>query len=82
MLDGIRLAITLFTVAPLKAARADRETARRAMPWSPLVGAALGGVVAAVLFLAREAFPGPTVWLHADRTELFIPPLLASAVRY
>ena len=80
MLDGLRLAVTLFTVAPLKAARADRETARRAMLWSPLVGAALAGVAAAVLFLARKAFPGPTVWLHADRTELFIPPLLASAL--
>lgn len=80
MPDGLRLAITLFTVTPLKGARADRETARRAMLWSPLVGAALAGVAAAIVFVARKVFPGPDVWVHAVRTELFIPPLLASAL--
>lgn len=78
--DGLRLALTLFTVAPLRAARADRETARGAMVWSPLVGAVLAAIAAGVLLLARKAFPGPTVWVHDVRTELFIPPLLASTL--
>jgi adenosylcobinamide-GDP ribazoletransferase len=78
--DGLRLAVTMFTVAPLKAARADRDVARRAMLWSPLVGAILAGVAAGVLFVARNVFPGPDVWVHANRTELFIPPLLAAAL--
>jgi adenosylcobinamide-GDP ribazoletransferase len=78
--DGLRLAVTMFTVAPLRAARGDRDTARRAMLWSPLVGLVLAAIAAGVLFLARQVFPGPTVWIHADRTQLFIPPLLASAL--
>jgi adenosylcobinamide-GDP ribazoletransferase len=78
--DGLRLAVTMFTVAPLKAARADRETARGAMLWSPLVGAILAGITAAVLVVARQVFPGPDVWVHANKTELFIPPLLAAAL--
>jgi len=78
--DGLRLAVTMFTVAPLQAARADRETARRAMLWSPLVGAILAGIAAAVILIARNVFAGPDVWLHANRTELFVPPLLASAL--
>ncbi len=80
MLDGLRLAVTLFTVAPLKAARADRAAGRRAMLWSPLVGAALAVIAAGVVYVARKVFPGPDVWVHADRTALFIPPLLASAL--
>ena len=80
MPDGLRLAITLFTVAPLRAARADRMTARQAMLWSPLVGAVVAGIAAAVVYVARKVFPGPDVWVHAIRTELFIPPLLASAL--
>ncbi len=80
MPDGLRLAVTLFTIAPLRGASADRETARRAMLWSPLVGAILAGVAAGVLFVARNVFPGPDVWVHANHTELFIPPLLSSAL--
>lgn len=80
MPDGLRLAITLFTVAPLRGSRADRVSARRAMLWSPLVGAALAGIAAAVVFIGRKVFPGPDVWVNGNRTELFIPPLLASAL--
>ena len=42
MLDGLRLAVTTFTVLPLAPGRVDRATARLAMAWAPLVGAGLG----------------------------------------
>jgi adenosylcobinamide-GDP ribazoletransferase len=45
---GLRLALTLFTVAPLRADRFDRPTARVAMALAPLVGALLGLVLALV----------------------------------
>lgn len=60
--DGLRLALTTFTVLPLRPGRVDRAVARRAMAWAPLVGGLLGLVVAAVMFTCRLAFadePGP-----------------------
>lgn len=42
---GLRLALTTFTVAPVRAGRVDRATAGVAMSLAPLVGAALGAVL-------------------------------------
>ncbi|MFY1686995.1 adenosylcobinamide-GDP ribazoletransferase [Plantactinospora sp. WMMB782] len=46
---GGRLALTTFTVAPLRAGRVDRATAGTAMRLAPLVGALLGLLLAGVL---------------------------------
>jgi adenosylcobinamide-GDP ribazoletransferase len=43
--EGLRLALTTFTVAPLRPGRVDRPTARWAMALAPLVGALLGLVL-------------------------------------
>ena len=53
--DGLRLAVTLLTIVPLRAARADRDTARRAMVLAPLTGLVVGGGAAAVLLLGGLA---------------------------
>ncbi|MFI7597610.1 adenosylcobinamide-GDP ribazoletransferase [Actinoplanes sp. NPDC049681] len=42
MLDGLRLALTTFTVLPVRAGRIDRRAAVVAMSLAPLVGALLG----------------------------------------
>jgi adenosylcobinamide-GDP ribazoletransferase len=47
--DGLRLALTTFTVAPLRAGRVDRSTAGRAMVLAPAVGAALGALAGAAV---------------------------------
>jgi len=47
--DGLRLALTTFTVAPVRAGRVDRATAGTAMAVAPLIGAALGAVLGTVL---------------------------------
>jgi adenosylcobinamide-GDP ribazoletransferase len=47
IMGGLRLAVTTFTVAPVRAGRIDRRTAGVAMSLAPLVGAALGAVLAA-----------------------------------
>jgi adenosylcobinamide-GDP ribazoletransferase len=59
-LDGLRLALTTFTVAPIAApGRIDRETARWAMRFAPFVGALLGLVLAGALYGMRAAgIPG------------------------
>src|SRR2546423_6162393 len=44
--DGVRLALTTFTVAPVRRGRIDRRTAGIGMSLAPLVGAALGAVLA------------------------------------
>jgi adenosylcobinamide-GDP ribazoletransferase len=46
--DGLRLALTTFTVLPLQPGRVDRATARLAMMLAPAVGALLGLVLGAV----------------------------------
>jgi adenosylcobinamide-GDP ribazoletransferase len=43
---GLRLALTTFTVAPVRAGRVDRAAAGVAMALAPVVGAALGAVLA------------------------------------
>jgi adenosylcobinamide-GDP ribazoletransferase len=42
---GLRLALTTFTVAPVRAGRVDRATAAVAMSLAPVVGVALGAVL-------------------------------------
>jgi adenosylcobinamide-GDP ribazoletransferase len=65
VIDGLRLAATLLTVAPLPAGRVDRASAAVAMRVAPGVGAVLGAVLGGVL-----------LGLHA----LDVPPFLAGAV--
>ncbi|MGC9667229.1 adenosylcobinamide-GDP ribazoletransferase [Planosporangium sp. 12N6] len=62
---GLRLALTTFTVAPVRAGRVDRAAAGGAMALAPVVGAVLGAVLAAVGLALR--------WLGA-------PALVAGAV--
>jgi len=45
--DGLRLALTTFTIAPLRPGRVDRATAAVAMSVAPYVGLALGATLAA-----------------------------------
>ncbi|MFB9840426.1 adenosylcobinamide-GDP ribazoletransferase, partial [Actinoallomurus acaciae] len=47
--DGLRLAVSLLTVVPVRAGRVDRETARWAMTLAPVAGLLVGAVAAAVL---------------------------------
>jgi adenosylcobinamide-GDP ribazoletransferase len=65
VLDGLRLAVTTFTIVPVKGGRVDRGTAGAAMRWAPLVGAALGVVLG-----------GVAVTLHA----LLAPALVAGVI--
>jgi len=51
---GLRLALGLFTVAPVRAAVVDARTAGGAMAWAPVVGAALGGLAALAALLATS----------------------------
>ncbi|MFJ6196252.1 adenosylcobinamide-GDP ribazoletransferase [Micromonospora sp. NPDC092111] len=55
--DGLRLALTTFTIAPIRAGRIDRVTAGRAMALGPLVGALLGAVLGGVLLLLAALAP-------------------------
>ncbi|MEV0326280.1 adenosylcobinamide-GDP ribazoletransferase [Micromonospora echinospora] len=55
---GLRLAVTTFTTAPVRAGRVDRAAAGTAMAVAPLVGAVLGVVLGGVLLgLATVAPP-------------------------
>jgi adenosylcobinamide-GDP ribazoletransferase len=66
MPEGLRLALTTFTVAPLRPSRIDRQTAGAAITWSPVVGAGLALAATAVLYVGRLLFQndsGP--WLPA-----------------
>ena len=49
MRDGLRLALTTFTVFPVSSGRVDRSAARAAMILAPVVGALLGLVVGLAL---------------------------------
>jgi adenosylcobinamide-GDP ribazoletransferase len=60
MLDGLRLAITVLTVAPVRAGRVDRRSAGAAMVLAPAVGLALGALAGAAL-LAAVAAGAPTL---------------------
>lgn len=54
-MGGLRLALTLFTIAPLGVSRVDRQTARTAMAVAPLVGLLLGAVLAGAALGLRAA---------------------------
>jgi adenosylcobinamide-GDP ribazoletransferase len=58
ILDGLRLALTTFTVAPLRTGRVDRATAAVAMSVAPYLGLALG-VAAGATGLAFRALDAP-----------------------
>jgi adenosylcobinamide-GDP ribazoletransferase len=53
--DGLRLALTTFTVLPVRAGRVDRSSAATAMGLAPLVGAALGAVAGGTAALLHAA---------------------------
>ena len=53
LLAGVRLALTTFTVAPLRPARVDRHVAGVAMGLAPAVGLALGAALAGVALTLR-----------------------------
>lgn len=65
MSQGLRLAVSLLTVLPVGTpADADRETARRALHWAPVIGAVLGLLAAGVLTaLHRLGMPALLVGL-------------------
>lgn len=65
MSDGLRLALTTFTVAPVRGGRVDRRSAAAAMALAPVMGALLGVVLAGIA---------------VGLTLLGAPPLLAGAV--
>jgi adenosylcobinamide-GDP ribazoletransferase len=58
--DGLRLALSLLTVAPVRADRVDRHTGGTAMLLAPLVGALLGAVVG-LLAVGMRAAGAPTL---------------------
>ncbi|GAA0735254.1 adenosylcobinamide-GDP ribazoletransferase [Dactylosporangium roseum] len=58
-MGGLRLALTLFTVAPLRADRFDRPAARTAMALAPLVGALLGALLGLIGWAVRAAGATP-----------------------
>ncbi len=58
-MGGLRLALTLFTVAPLGVSRVDRGTARTAMALAPLVGLLLGAVLGCAALALRVAGAAP-----------------------
>ncbi|WP_018353488.1 adenosylcobinamide-GDP ribazoletransferase [Longispora albida] len=60
-MHGLRLALTTFTVLPVRAGRIDRDTARSAMYWAPVVGAALGAVLGLATWGLRLAGLPPLV---------------------
>ncbi len=55
MVDGLRLALSLLTVAPVPADTVDRRTGGAAMVWAPAVGALLGLAAGGFLLLAHAA---------------------------
>ncbi|MEV0006122.1 adenosylcobinamide-GDP ribazoletransferase [Micromonospora sp. NPDC050980] len=72
--DGVRLALTTFTTAPVRAGRVDRATAGTAMALAPAVGALLGAVLGGALLAAGALAPplvaaGVTVGLGALLTR-------------
>ena len=67
VIDGVRLAVSTFTVLPLRPERVDRRTAGLAMTLAPVIGFALGGVVAGVLYIGRQLWDStsPNAWLSS-----------------
>jgi adenosylcobinamide-GDP ribazoletransferase len=69
LIGGVRLAVTMFTVAPLRAGVVDRSVAGAAMALAPLVGALLGLVLGAVAVAVR-ALPAPSLLTGATVVAL------------
>jgi adenosylcobinamide-GDP ribazoletransferase len=63
--DGLRLALTTLTVLPVRTGRVDRSAAAVAMSVAPLVGALLGGVLAAVFVLLGQGLVAASVTVAA-----------------
>jgi adenosylcobinamide-GDP ribazoletransferase len=59
LLDGLRLALTTFTVAPIRAGRVDRAAAGVAMTLAPLIGGLLGAVLAGIGLATRAGGASP-----------------------
>jgi adenosylcobinamide-GDP ribazoletransferase len=59
VIAGLRLAVTTFTVLPVRTGVVDRRAAGVAMTLAPLVGAGLGLVLAAVAILLKLATAPP-----------------------
>jgi adenosylcobinamide-GDP ribazoletransferase len=55
LLTGLRLAVSTFTVAPVRPGRVDRGAAATAMALAPFVGLVLGGVLGLAAFGLRTA---------------------------
>jgi len=55
--DGLRLALTTLTVAPVRAGRVDRATAAVAMSVAPIVGAVLGAFLYDIFVNKHHAAP-------------------------
>jgi adenosylcobinamide-GDP ribazoletransferase len=53
--DGLRLAVSLLTVLPVRAGRVDRRSAGWAMVLAPVAGMIVGGVAALVLLIGDLA---------------------------
>jgi adenosylcobinamide-GDP ribazoletransferase len=56
-LGGLRLAVTTFTILPLRGGRLDRREAGRAMAWGPAVGGVLAAVAALGIVVMRYVMP-------------------------
>ncbi|GAA5184125.1 hypothetical protein GCM10023322_24900 [Rugosimonospora acidiphila] len=69
LVDGARLALTTFSVLPLRAGRVDRASAGVAMAGAPLVGGLLGAVLAGVALGLRE-LAAPALVLGAATVAL------------
>lgn len=54
---GLRLAVTTFTIVPLRPGALDRRTAGRAIAWGPAVGAALAAVASVGIVGMRYVEP-------------------------
>jgi adenosylcobinamide-GDP ribazoletransferase len=59
VVDGVRLAVSLLTVVPVRTGAVNRATAGLAMVWAPAVGLVVGGVAAAVLEVSDLVGFGP-----------------------
>ncbi|MFB9359025.1 adenosylcobinamide-GDP ribazoletransferase [Actinoplanes nipponensis] len=63
--DGLRLALTTLTVLPVRTGIVDRRSAAVAMSAAPLIGALLGGVLAAVFVVLGQNLVAATVTVAA-----------------
>jgi adenosylcobinamide-GDP ribazoletransferase len=71
-LGWLRLALTTFTIAPVRAPHVDRATAGRAMTAAPLMGALVGLSAAVVVAVLRALFERPPRFLVATLAVLVL----------